>query len=90
VGWIRRRKMWGGIEGGRGGVEARWAWCGWKQDWHGGVGWKRDGRGWGGEVGWKRDSRVSRIFRNVGAATHWSYDVGKGLRKRCEATNVTV
>src|SRR6218665_3054926 len=62
---IRRRKMWGRLEGGRDGVEARWAW-------------------WGG-------SEMSmETPRNVAtrSATHWNSDVGKGLRKRCEATNV--
>jgi len=27
---ITRRKLWGGFEGGRDGVEARWAWSGWR------------------------------------------------------------
>src|SRR6218665_121253 len=40
--------MWGGIEGGRGGGEGRWAWGGWKQDWHGGGGGRKCGLGGGG------------------------------------------
>src|SRR6218665_2738886 len=61
------------------------------------VGWKREGRGGGGEVVWKRDGRGGggsemsmETPRNVAtrSATHWNSDVGKGLRKSCEATNV--
>jgi len=61
------------------------------------VGCKREGRGEGGEVVWKRDGRGGggsemsmETPRNVAtrSATHWNSDVGKGLRKSCEATNV--
>jgi len=58
VGWIRRRKRWGGSEMSLVRVK-RWG--------------KRDGRGRGGNI----------QKRRAATCTHWSSDVGKGLRKRC-------
>ena len=37
-------------------------------------------------MGWKRDGRGN--IQKCRATAHWNSDVGKGLRKRCEATNV--
>ena len=63
MGWIRRRKWWGGLEAGSGEGDRSTKWWGWirMRKW---WGWKRDGRG---------------NIQKCRAATHSNSAVGKGL-----------
>ena len=58
VGWSRRRKWWGGLEGGSGGwIRRRKWWVGLE-----GVGWIRRGKWWGGsEFGVEISRNVTQL-----------------------------